>query len=188
MIALAEEKFEPTPEQKQIKRLLQEMTGLGVRIQPVIQPGEMRSTSVVYIFKAQARAGDLAAAADDEERQSEIKAKATHGLHDYVKTLFMEHADFGYDKMSVSIVHDVDDQKNSLWPCVQVKLSGLSGYAHSNDQSLSYARELKLALERYAREHSTPPSIEFHAQKLRNQLATNGMPFDDGYANQIEKH
>lgn len=186
MIALAEEKFEPTPEQKEVKRLLQEMTGLGVRIQPVVQPGETRSSSVAYIFKAQPRAVDLAEAAGDEEKRLDLQVGATHGLHDYVKGLFMEQADFGYDKMSVSIVHDVDDPKNSIWPCVQVRFSGMSGYAHTNEQSLSYARELKGALERYVRANSTPPSLEYHTQKMRSELAANGNGFDDGYANQRE--
>lgn len=101
MIAPAEPQFEPSPVQKKIKAILERMTGLGVKIQPVVQPGEMVSSSVVYMFKCQPRARDVGEGIDDEKLK-DLQAAAFGGLHDYVKALLMEQTGKNYDSVHVT--------------------------------------------------------------------------------------
>lgn len=184
MIAPVEPKFEPPGVQKQIKVVLERMTGLGVKIQPVVQPGETVSSSVVYMFKCQPRARDVGEGVDDERLQ-DLQANALHGLHGYIQTLLMTQLDNNYSDAHVAIVADPEDPKNGMWPCVRVKFGYSSGYAVPDEEALRRAEDLERRQQEYIRANTTPPTLEYHLQKIRNQFAEQGKPFDDAYADQL---
>lgn len=66
-----------------------------------------------------------------------------------------------------------------------MKFGYSSGYAAPESEALERVQELERIQQEHIRAHTKPPTLEYHLQKMRNQFAEQGNPFDDAYADQL---
>jgi hypothetical protein len=165
--------FKPSEHQRRVQKILQDMTGLGVRIQPFATPvdSEARGAqSVYYLFKV-----------DQTMRDENAKVKELHEMHDYVKRLVFQDTNATHNEISVVIIADPDDLKNAYYPCVGVKFSNVMGVPFSPQLEVEGAESLQRRQQQHVF-HAHRKGLKNYQQELRQETT-----FRDAYTAHLQR-
>jgi hypothetical protein len=157
--------------QREVKRILEDMTGLGVRIVPFTAPVGGGIATVSYMFKLEH---------SDPYAGADAKAQEVHQFNDYIKTLLMKAGRAGHDQISLALTADPEDPGNGMYPCVVVRFSNVMGEPFSERGALETARELQRNLKDFVQRNIRPAQLKYYQQLLRDSST-----FKDGYAKEL---
>jgi hypothetical protein len=160
--------FKPSEPQRKIKKILEDITGMGVKIIPTTTP---LGATITYMFKC---------GFSDPDAGPEAKAGEVHACHDYLKKLLMEDTKMNYDQLSISLTTIPGDKDESMYPYTALRFSNVMGAPTQELEALETAREMQRRLNAHVAKTVTPAQLAVYQQRLKGSAT-----FKDGYADEL---
>jgi hypothetical protein len=167
MIARVQPDYRPSERQKQVKKTLESVTGLGVKIVPFQPPVDGMPATVQYVLKC-----DYSKDAGKDTQAAEI-----HAFHDYIKN-FVAIGGILYNGATVSLIGGVDGAKDSMYPWTSIRFCHGSGFPYDDDRTLETVKEM----ERKVITHISPTRLPLY-QEQQKRCANSA--FKDGFSSQL---
>lgn len=160
--------YQPTEPQREVKKILQDMTGMGVRIVPC---STRFGPTVDYTF---------ACGFSNPKASKDARDKDSLACHNYLKKLVMTDTGGEYDRIFFSMAGGGHEAPDGIYPYTVVRFADIMGRPTPDEEALAFARQMQKALGDHVQKTVKPAQLRYYQKQVKGDAT-----FKDGFASEL---